>query len=168
MNNEQLNAQIDELWAQTKAGNLPREQRFEAIERLTEEYIAAKGKRPPAHILDRLATLCVYEEITDDTAWKTRQDEYPFLSDEQLARRKDGIHQRKKEGGQREVSLKKASSVGTDRRDKRKPTRRERSNNENLQMDAIKSRNKVRMDRYHEFTKVQPVNSYYVGDIVGD
>lgn len=88
MNNEQFNAQIDELWAQTKAGNLPRGARFEAIERLTEEYAAANGKRPPVNALDRLATLCLYEEITDPNEHKMTHEDEPVLSDRQYDRRK--------------------------------------------------------------------------------
>ncbi|PAE09693.1 hypothetical protein CHI02_23875, partial [Niallia circulans] len=90
MNNEQLNAQIDALWAHTKAGNLPRGARFEAIERLTEEYVAANGKRPPAHILDRLATLCLYEEMTDKRKNKMQAEESPVMSGNQYRRRKEG------------------------------------------------------------------------------
>ncbi|MED3649966.1 hypothetical protein [Heyndrickxia sporothermodurans] len=109
--------------------------------------------------------MCLYEEISDDTAWKTRQDEYPFLSDEQLARRKDGVNQRKYEGGQREVSDDKAWSVATDGRDMRKPTRRERSNNENIRMDEALSRNKERRTKYREFTKIQPVDVYHISEL---
>ncbi|MDF1510790.1 hypothetical protein PZE06_21890 [Robertmurraya sp. DFI.2.37] len=78
-----LNERIDELYAQTKAGNLPREHRFLAIEALTDEYVAATGKRPEREQLDRLATLCLYEEVTDDTPWKTRNTERPIHSERQ-------------------------------------------------------------------------------------
>lgn len=88
MNNEQLNAQIDELWAQTKAGNLPRGARFEAIERLTDGYISANRKRPPVNALDRLATLCLYEEVSDINPHKVMHEEDPVLSMYQSKRRK--------------------------------------------------------------------------------
>jgi hypothetical protein len=166
MTTTELNAKIDELWAQTKAGNLPREERFKAIEMLTEDYFASTGMRPEPEQLDRLATLCLYEEVTDDTAWKSRQTEYPFLSDDQLARRKDGVHQRKNEAGQREVALEKAWSVATDGRDNRTPKRRERSDNENIQMDNnVRSRNRQRQKVYREFTAVQPVITYKLSEL---
>ncbi|MDQ0154931.1 hypothetical protein [Robertmurraya andreesenii] len=78
-----LNERIDELWTQTKAGNLPREQRFKAIEALTDEYVVTVGQRPDHTQLDRLATLCLYEEVTDATPWKTRNTERPIHSDRQ-------------------------------------------------------------------------------------
>lgn len=165
MNNEQLNAQIDELWAQTKAGNLPREQRFEAIDRLTEEYIAANGKRPPVNALDRLATLCLYEEVTDPHPDKMARDEYPIMSDEQYARRTEGKHVKKGDFPKGEIALGAISNYGTDNRDHRPPIRAKRTVAEYLQVDyANKSRNKERQRKYREFTKVQPVVRSVVND----
>jgi hypothetical protein len=83
MTNEELNARINELWTATKRGELPRQARFAAIEQLTEEYIAATGRRPDPAMLDRLATLCLYEEVTDATPWKTRNTERPIHSERQ-------------------------------------------------------------------------------------
>lgn len=93
MTNAELNAKIDELWAQTKAGNLPREfngqsPRFAAIERLTDDYITATGKRPEPAQLDKLATLCLYEEVTDPNEHKMLHEPEPVLSDRQYDRRK--------------------------------------------------------------------------------
>lgn len=88
MNFEQFNARINELWAATKVGKLPRNERFAAIERLTDEYITTTGRRPdPAH-LDRLATLCLYEEITDPHPDKMALEEDAVMSDRQYGRRK--------------------------------------------------------------------------------
>ncbi|WP_102271292.1 hypothetical protein [Cytobacillus massiliigabonensis] len=88
MTSNELNARIDELWAKTKAGELPREERFAAIERLTDEYITATGKRPEPAQLDRLATLCLYEEVTDPNEHKMLHEPEPVLSDRQYDRRK--------------------------------------------------------------------------------
>lgn len=163
-----FNERVNELWTKTRAKLLPRSERFKTIESLTEEYFESRGKMPNADVLDRLSTLCLYEEISDDTAWKSRQSEYPFLSDEQMARRKEGVHQRKNEAGQREVDLKKAISVGTDGRDQRRPTRRERSDNENIYVDTeTKSRNKQRKKAYLKFTEVQPVTTYRLEGLDG-
>ncbi|MEH7521702.1 hypothetical protein V7149_00245 [Bacillus sp. JJ1503] len=121
MTSNEFNSKIDELWSQTKAGNLPREERFAAIEALTVEYVSATGKRPDPAQLDRLATLCLYEELTDPHPDKMARDEYPIMSDSQEEERhKD------------EVSLTWAESVGTDGRDYAKQTREYRRKLRNL------------------------------------
>lgn len=89
MNETQFNDKINDLWTQTKAGKLPREERFKAIEALTEEYFAVRGKMPSASALDRLSTLCLYEEITDTHPDKMTRGEYPIMSDTQADRRDD-------------------------------------------------------------------------------
>jgi len=132
MNFEQFNARINELWAQTKAGKLDRRSRFAAIERLTDEYIAATGRRPDPSQLDRLATLCLYEEVTDATPWKTRNTEYPVHSERQ-----------REEIERHEVGMAPLEYVASDGRKHEKPTRRKRSKAENAYMDrSYKSRGK--------------------------
>lgn len=142
MNNAQFNERVNELWAQTKAGNLPRPSRFGAIEALTEEYYAANGKMPDAGALDRLATLCLYEEVTDDTPWKTQNTEYPIHSEEQ-----------QKVIEKNEAMITPPDGAG-------KPTRRKRSDYENTVANKVKSRNIERKKAYREFTKVQPVKHW--------
>lgn len=115
MTNAEFNEQINELWAQTKAGNLPRDARFKAIESLTDEYVEATGKRPDSGALDRLATLCLYEEVTDDDRMKVRNNEAPIMSDRQIERREAD-----------QVSFTMAEEVGTDGRDYRSQTRQNR------------------------------------------
>ena len=88
MTNEQLNARINELWTATKHGELPRQARFAAIEQLTDEYIEATGRRPDPAMLDRLATLCLYEEITDHHPDKMSREEDAVMSERQYDRRK--------------------------------------------------------------------------------
>lgn len=112
MTNEELNARIDELWKRTKAGKLPRKQRFVAVEELTEEYYRATGKQPDWKALDKLATLCLYEEVTDPHPDKMTRDEYPIMSDTQEEKRHAD-----------EVSDKWAEEIGTDGRDHRKKSR---------------------------------------------
>ena len=139
MTNEQFNARIDELWTQTKAGLLPREARFGAIEALTDEYIAQMGKRPEPAQLDRLATLCLYEEVTDATPWKTQNTEYPIHS----ARQQETIEKN-------EAFMEPPDKSG-------KPMRRKRSDYENTVANRAKSTNAARRAKYREFTRVQPV-----------
>ncbi|MDQ0270747.1 hypothetical protein [Cytobacillus purgationiresistens] len=146
MNNEQFNDKINELWAQTKAGNLPRPSRFEAIEALTEEYFAARGKMPEAGALDRLATLCLYEELSDDTPWKSRSNEYPINSDRQ-----------QEEIEKNEVGMQALGYVNNDGKKPQSAGRRKRTDYENTKANRSRSRNAERRRRYREFTKVQPV-----------
>jgi hypothetical protein len=89
MNSTQFNERINELWSLTKTGKLPRVERFKAVEDLTDEYINARGKRPEPAQLDRLATLCLYEEVTDPFPDKMARDEYPIMSADQAERRDD-------------------------------------------------------------------------------
>ncbi|MGI2709051.1 hypothetical protein [Bacillus cytotoxicus] len=147
-----------------------REVRAEEIKSLTDAYVGTIGERPDRFQLERLTDLLLYEELHDDTAWKTRQSDYPFLSETQYKRRKHGVHQAKKEAGNREISLKHAySTIGLGGIDHRIPKRRERSVNENLLIDYnTRSRNKRRHKVYREFTKVQPVRRYFIGDTNND
>ena len=164
----------------TKEG-LAREERFERIDVATIEYALVhserrildriraekRGAEPPiryydVQLLGELSDLCLYEELTDTDRMKVRDTEYPFLSDIQLARRKDGVHQRKNEGGQGEVSFKQAFAVGTDGANYAIPRRRERSNIENDYINKhTQSRNKARRERYNEFIKPGKVVTYY-------
>jgi len=141
MTNEQLNERINGLFAETKAGRLPRAERFKAIEQLTDEYIAANNERPDVAYLDRLASLCLHEELTDDTPWKTRNTEYPIHSDRQ-----------REEIEKNEASDKGLAYVGV-----KNDGRRKRSDYDNTTVNKAKSWNEERRRTYREFTKVQPV-----------
>jgi hypothetical protein len=153
-----LHADITELQTATKRGELPREVRLGMIEGLTEGYFAKTGEMPDAVALERLADLCLYEELTDDDRMKVRNNEYPFLSNEQLARRQEGKHKRKDDNPNIEVPLGIAENYGADGLVHSYPTRRQRSERENRFVDKeARIRNKERRDKYTEFTKVQPV-----------
>jgi hypothetical protein len=152
----QLHEVITEMQRATKQGALPRELRLVKIEKLTEEYFAKTGEMPDAIALERLSDLCLYEELTDSDRMKVRNNEYPFLSETQMARRQEGLHARGGTSG--EVPLSAADSLGSDGRNYGIPTRRERNSRENRFVDKeAKIRNKERKQKYMEFTKVQPV-----------
>jgi hypothetical protein len=150
-----LHEDITQLQTETKRGELPREVRLVKIEQLTEAYYAKAGEMPDAVALERLSDLCLYEELTDDDRMKVRNNEYPFLSEHQFDRR-DNVE----------------SAVGddidsspADGRKHSKPIRRVRSDYENkLVNKKSKIRNKERKRQYVEFTKVQPVLTYKIGD----
>jgi hypothetical protein len=152
----QLHEDITQLQAATKRGELQREVRLGKIRQLTEDYFDKNGEWPDAVSLERLADLVLYEEITDTDRMKARNNEYPFFSETQLARRQEGLHARGGTSG--EVPLSAADSVGTDGKSYGIPTRRKRNSRENRFVDKeAKIRNKERKHQYTEFTKVQPV-----------
>jgi hypothetical protein len=159
----QLHEAITKLKAATKRGEVPREVRLVNIEELTEMYREATGEWPDGVALERLADLCLYEELTDDDRMKVRNNEYPIMSETQIARRQEGVHARSGTSG--EVPLGAADSVGTDGKSYGQPTKRQRNSRENSFVDKeAKSRNTQRKRRYHEFTKVQPVITYKISD----
>jgi hypothetical protein len=151
----QLHEDITKLQAETKRGELPREVRLVKIETLTEEYFAKASEMPDSVALERLADLCLYEELTDSNEHKISQTEYPFLSERQFDRRDS-----------REV--KSATGMDGNAADGRKhgvPTRRQRTEYENRLVDKkARIRNKERKKAYHDFTKVQPVIHQHLTD----
>lgn len=113
--NEELAQYIDGLFSQDKAEKLARQTRLDASDSLIESYVKHTGLRPPGAQLGRLATLILRDELADDTPWKTRQEDAPFLSDTQLYRRR-----------QNEASDKLAEEFGTDGLNYRLPVRKAR------------------------------------------
>jgi hypothetical protein len=142
-----LHEDITQLQQATKRGELPREVRLVKIDELTEEYFTRTGAVPDAIALERLADLCLYEEITDNDRMKVRNNEYPFFSETQFEERRKS-----------ETSFKLSEEQGVDGRNYKPPGRRDRSNREIKFMDKnAKIRNKERKQKYHDFTKMQPV-----------
>jgi hypothetical protein len=101
-----------------------RTKRIALIDELIESYIAATGQRPDSVQLDRLATLCLREELTDSDPHKMKRDEFPLLNDDQYIRRKTGLHRKKDGRGVMETSFKLAAEIGTDGKNYRKPKRK--------------------------------------------
>jgi hypothetical protein len=143
----QLHEVITELQRATKQGALPRELRLVKIEELTEDYFTKTGEMPDAVALERLADLCLYEELTDSNPDKVTKTEYPFFSEHQFEERYKS-----------ETSFKLAEEHGVDGRDHKPPLRRVRTNKDNKFIDKnARIRNKERKHNYNEFTKIQPV-----------
>ncbi|SER87675.1 hypothetical protein [Psychrobacillus sp. OK032] len=125
-------------------------------------------KTPPldAHLLDQLTNLALYEELTDTASNKATSTEYPFLSDIQLARRREGAHEAKGLTQKGEAPYTAAMNIGMDGRDYSVPKRRKRSAYEDALRDAnVHSRNKERKQKYDEFTRRQPVITYKMSDL---
>lgn len=149
-----LHEAITKLQAATKRGEVPRDVRLVNIEELTEMYREATGEWPDGVALERLADLCLYEELTDTNPDKVTKTEYPFLSEHQFEERYKA-----------ETSFKLAEEHGVDGRDHKPPVKRMRTNKENRFVDKhARIRNKERKHQYNEFTKVQPIITYKLSD----
>jgi hypothetical protein len=152
----ELHKEISRLQRATKNGKLPRELRLVKIGQLTEDYFAKTGEMPDAKTLQRLEDLCIYEELSDSRPDKMTLEEYPIMSDYQLARRQHGMHRKKaKEEDlpvRMEVPLSWAANYGNDGKNYSYPYRRERDDHENEWMNEMtRSRNKERNEKYNKF-----------------
>jgi hypothetical protein len=128
------------------------------IDLAIKEHLLGFKERPSYADISLIADMVLNEELTDPNPYKVTHNEYPILSETQLARRREGKHTRKKDNPIIEVPLGIAENYGTDGRMYDYPTRRQRSERENMFVDKeAKIRNKERRDRYTEFTKTQPV-----------
>jgi hypothetical protein len=145
---EELHEAITQLQQATKRGEMPREVRLGRLDALAEEYFAKAGEMPDAVALERMADLCLWEELTDNDRMKVRNNEYPILSEHQFDRRDNVVS----------VVGDDIENSPSDGRKHLKPTRRVRSDYENKFVNKkAKIRNKERKKAYTEFTKVQPV-----------
>lgn len=154
----ELHKEITALQRLTKKGKLPRDLRLVKIEQLAEEYFSRTGEMPDAKALQRLEDLCIYEELTDSRPDKMALEEYPIMSDYQLARRQHGMHRKKaKEDDipvRMEVPFSWAANYGADGKNYSYPYRRERDDYENEWVNEVsRSRNEERCDKYNAFVK---------------
>jgi hypothetical protein len=163
MNAEQLEYYRNEFaeWVNgfarnVRAGTPPyndRTARAQAIEQRIDEYVCATGERPDSGELERLSNAILYEELSDKRRNKMSIEEYPFMSDQQLERRKYGSHTRKHSSRKHEVPLSVAAFVGIDGVDYR---------DARIAVGERKATNNERKKQYREFTKEQPVSTYTV------
>lgn len=109
---DQFSEYVSLLFYLAKRSKTTPEQRIDRVKVMTDSYVEHTGLRPDHPQLDRLATLILRDELTDKDRMKSRNNEYPILSDDQLERRQS-----------EEVSLVLAMEVGSDGRDYRPQTR---------------------------------------------
>jgi len=123
-----------------------RSERITVVDIITDCYDADE------HDLKRLSDFLVHEELTDKHPDKMSREEYPFMSDTQLARRISGRHRKKDGNGILEVPLHLAENNGTDGRNYNYPDRRKRTWQEGMFIDErAQSRNKERRKTYNDF-----------------
>lgn len=183
---DDLRKEIEAIRNETRAGTISREDRLIRIQLASDKYAMAhasqyenerrirqeEGRDFPyrphdARLLEQLTNLALYEELTDKSQYKTRDAEYPFLSDMQMARRQTGANERNTGVQKGESPFKAASTIATDGRDYANPTRRKRSTYENLLQDEqARIRNKERRRKYNAFTGKQPVITYVASSLL--
>ncbi|WP_342439315.1 hypothetical protein NSS79_10590 [Paenibacillus sp. FSL L8-0436] len=135
-----------------------RAERMAAIHALTDAYFDSVGKQPDAAEVERLTDYILREELTDTDRMKTRNTEYPFLSEHQFARRQGG-----------EASDKAAEEYGVDGRNYGAPGRRKRSKGEGMLVDQYaKIRNKTRAAQYKRDTAPGPEITYNLYETGGE
>lgn len=187
----ELHEQTEQIRRETKAGLLLCEDRLVRIDATSTQYAVAHavandkklakakakaeetGKKlvlpplnlPDAQALDRLSDLCLDEDLYDTNPYKAYKLEYSFLSEYQLARRRDGSHTGKVKGQQGESPMEAANTFGHDMRDHKPPIRRKRSTYEDIWTDErARIRNAERRRKYNDFIKPGEVITYKAGE----
>lgn len=171
--------QVNELIA---ADIEDRTERMAAVKALIDRYIDAHGAAPYAAQIERLTDYILREELTDPDPYKSEHNEYPILSEIQLARRREGRRGSastnvrgetpiKSDGDDENTSDKHAGAgvyLASDGRDYRRPIRRTRSKCELIYVDEhAKIRNKQRAEQYKRDTAPGPVVTYNLRDTGG-
>jgi len=100
------------LFYLAKKSDPPVDERIRKVREITEAYFAHVGRHADWPQLDRLGSLVLRDELTDTDRMKSRNNEYPILSDDQTQRRDAEI-----------IPMKWADEVGIDGRDHRPKTR---------------------------------------------
>lgn len=134
-NHRVFSAMVDEL---IDAKIPDRQVRIKAIDELIEDYFKVLGRMPEGAVLNRLTNEILREELTDTRKNKVQTEEYPFLSETQVRRRTEGVHQRIVEGKPPTGEIRNLSriqNIGTDGKDYRKPTRKKLSIEDMLYID---------------------------------
>ncbi|WP_051236109.1 hypothetical protein [Paenibacillus pinihumi] len=126
-----------------------RGERVRAVGALIDEYVAEVGGRPKPAQLERLTDYLLYEDLEGDRRTNKTTDEYPVLSERQLARREDY-----------EYSIDLADGYDTDGRNRTKPARRHRIAREERFVDKLsRQKNRARNEQYRRDTSPGPVTA---------
>jgi hypothetical protein len=121
-----------------------RVERMSVIESIINEYFEATGELPEQIQLERLTDAILMEELTDPSRDKSKNTEYPFLSEWQFDRRRDG-----------EVKIEAADAKY------QPPTKRKKPVWEQIWIDQhAKIRNKERKEQYRKDSSASDVWSW--------
>ncbi|MEH6941659.1 hypothetical protein [Bacillus sp. JJ722] len=146
-------AEVEELASAKFKGTLAdRGRRNQVVFGLIADYILANDRMPDVNQITRLNDILLCEEITDNHPDKMSREEYPIISETQLARRHAGVHRKNDGGGLREVPFHLVENFGTDGMPYEYPTRRKRTRQEETCVDEkTQSRNAQRRKSYRDF-----------------
>lgn len=123
--------------------NLSEEERRQKTEKLTNWYYEETGKLPPEDALELMGDYLLADELKDKRAHKSRHYKYPVLSDQQLKRRKYGVHEGREYSGRnntREISLSATETIDLSGNDCSRPVRRDLSIEEMVDIDIRNSK----------------------------
>jgi hypothetical protein len=109
---QQFSEYVSLLFYLAKRSETTVEERVEKVCAMTEAYFKHVGKHADWAQLDRLGSLILRDELTDTDRMKSRNNEFPILSEDQIQRRDAET-----------IPLKWADEVGVDGRDHRPRTR---------------------------------------------
>lgn len=181
---KEFETKVNSIIERTRNGELPLEKRIAEAKLAVDEYslrhaeaveiaqwrenkrAEQKGGKPrelpisylDANLIERLTNAILHEDLTNMHPDKMTREDYPIMSETQLARRREGKHVEKGKFAKGEVPIGAAALHGTDGKDHRTPKRRPLTTKEAIAVDyESKSRNKARQRKYREFTKAQPV-----------
>ncbi|GAF23270.1 hypothetical protein JCM19047_3076 [Bacillus sp. JCM 19047] len=87
MTEQYLLDRMEDLKIHAKTGAMSRPGRFKEIEKLIEAYYDQHEKVPPSYMLEKLASLCLHEELSNRNSHKMAHECFPILTDHQHARR---------------------------------------------------------------------------------
>lgn len=136
------------ILTETKSGELGFDARVARLDQLSEMIVdlTPEQRNTPGMILllDKLSDAFLHEVIKDPTPWKSRNQEYPILSESMRERRTSKNV---------EVTIAEAT-YDSNKRKRSAPTRRVKTRYENnLANEKIHTENKERKKRYDDFVK---------------
>ena len=113
MSTEEFEERVEELEA--SCAEHSRELRMVLVDKLIDAYVMASGNKPRGPLLERLADVILYEELSDKRPNKMQAEEYPIMSEWQRSRRIEGKGIRRNAQGIRhiEVPISNARNIGT-------------------------------------------------------
>lgn len=129
-----------------------RHERQRLVENLLADNYDEVRRNPD--ITERLTNAILYEELSDMHPDKMSRDEYPIMSEHQLARRQFGAHREKTTIPRIEVPISSLMNLATDGRDYSYPKRRQQTIEEMIYMDEVTlNRDAETCERYLDFKK---------------
>lgn len=87
MTEEILLERIETLKKRAATGEESRQKRFEEIDHILNAYYMVNDELPPCYLLEKLTSLCLLEELSNQNSYKMKHENFPILTDHQHTRR---------------------------------------------------------------------------------